>query len=352
MDSHIVGFAAVFGAMFAIANPFSGIAFFLGYTSSLSTWRQKLLAALLTAGTVWVAAVIVLYLGNAVLTFFGVSVPGLRVGGGFVILLSGLAMMKTNVDDTSKSGRSLWCVVHDLVRHGHEPHAAAAAVHASSPDAAASLHAGSKKADASPAGAAITHVTSGAARPSATAATLAANTKAAYLSLMFPFAIPMILGSGFMSTIIISASDNDSLTVLIALSANVIITFVVFALGTPIRAILGTFGMNVLLRLVGLIVIVLAFEIMAAGLVDLPASESPGRAVAEPWVNTDRPLPRGIARTFVTSPRRSSRGAFLHTCRLLRAVRLRSRTRIPSFTTDGCSATTARSMTLRYSSAT
>lgn len=86
---------------------------------------------------------------------------------------------------------------------------------------------------------------------------------------MFPFAIPMILGPGFMSTIIISASDNDSLTVLIAISINIVITFVVFALGSPIRAVLGTFGMNVLLRLVGLIVIVLAFEIMAAGLVDL-----------------------------------------------------------------------------------
>lgn len=171
MDSHIVGFAAVFGAMFAIANPFSGIAFFLGYTSPLTTWRQKLLAALLTAGTVWVGAVIVLYLGNAVLTFFGVSVPGLRVGGGFVILLSGLSMMKTHVDDTSKSGRSLWRVVYDLVRRGHDPHAAAAAVHASSPDAAASLQTGSTKVDDSAAGVAIKHVVSGAGADAATPAT-------------------------------------------------------------------------------------------------------------------------------------------------------------------------------------
>ena len=86
---------------------------------------------------------------------------------------------------------------------------------------------------------------------------------------MFPFAIPMILGPGFMSTILIAAADNPAMTVFFALTANIAITFVVFALGTPIRAVLGTFGMNVLLRLVGLIVIILAFEIMAAGLTTL-----------------------------------------------------------------------------------
>lgn len=79
----------------------------------------------------------------------------------------------------------------------------------------------------------------------------------------------MILGPGFMSTILISAADNSSGIVLLAMSAIAAITFIVFALGTPIRAVLGTFGMNVLLRLVGLIVIILAFEIMAAGLVKL-----------------------------------------------------------------------------------
>jgi len=290
MDSHIVGFVAVFGAMFAIANPFSGIPFFLGYTSPLTKWQEKLLAAVLTVATVWVGGVIVLYAGNAVLDFFGVSIPGLRVGGGFVILLSGLAMMNTHVDDTKKAGRSLWRVVYDLVRRGHDPKAAALAVHASSADAAASLQTGSAKADDSSAGTAIKQVvadhaaaTAAGKSTAATAAGKAAAGKAAaaaapaasgkkgsvFLTLMFPFAIPMILGPGFMSTILISASDNDALTVLLALSLNVGITFVVFALGTPIRAVLGTFGMNVLLRLVGLIVIILAFEIMAAGLVDL-----------------------------------------------------------------------------------
>lgn len=275
MDSHIVGFVAVFGALFAIANPFSGIPFFLGYTSPLSSWAEKLFAALITVATVWVGGTLVLFAGNAVLGFFGIDIAGLRVGGGFVILLSGIAMMNTHVDDTKKAGRSLWRVVHDLVRRGHSPVHAAAAVHASSPDAAASLAANaSKSTDA--VGAAVAKTVGGATPPAQTPAQIAAGRRAAFLSLMFPFAIPMILGPGFMSTIIIASADNPLDVVFFALTANVVITFVVFALGTPIRAVLGTFGMNILLRLVGLIVIILAFEIMAAGLVDL----LPGLAAA------------------------------------------------------------------------
>lgn len=268
MDSHIVGFVAVFGAMFAIANPFSGIPFFLGYTSPLSSWVEKLLAAVVTVATVWVGGTIVLFAGNAVLGFFGVDIAGLRVGGGFVILLSGLAMMNTHVDDTKKGGRSLWRVVHDLVRRGHSPVHAAAAVHASSADAAASLatNAG-KTSDA--VGTAVAQTVAGTAPAPQTPAEVAAGRRAAFLTLMFPFAIPMILGPGFMSTILIAAADNPVGVVFLALSANVAITFLVFALGSPIRAVLGTFAMNVLLRLVGLIVIILAFEIMTAGLVDL-----------------------------------------------------------------------------------
>lgn len=269
---------AIFGAMFAIANPFSGIPFFLGYTSPLTKWQEKILAAVLTAATVWVGGVIVLYAGNAVLDFFGVTIPGLRVGGGFVILLSGLSMMNTHVDDTKKSGRSLWRVIHDLVRRGHSPAHAVAAVAASSKDAAASIATHAPKAGDDPVGAAVkAHVAAStttaaapaAAAPAASTSATSGKAGAVFLTLMFPFAIPMILGPGFMSTILISAASNDALIVLAALSLNVGITLVVLALGTPIRAILGTFGMNVLLRLVGLIVIILAFEIMAAGLVDL-----------------------------------------------------------------------------------
>ncbi|GAA1860745.1 MarC family protein [Microbacterium koreense] len=269
MDSHIVGFVAVFGAMFAIANPFSGIPFFLGYTSPLSGVVEKLLAALITVATVWVGGVIVLFAGNAVLGFFGIDIAGLRVGGGFVILLSGLAMMNTHVDDTKKSGRSLWRVVHDLVRRGHSAAHAAASVHASSPDAAASLATNAASAPSGAVGEAVTRSVTGTDAAPVTEKQQSAGRRAAFLTLMFPFAIPMILGPGFMSTILIAAADNPAMTVFLALTANVAITFVVFALGTPIRAVLGTFGMNILLRLVGLIVIILAFEIMAAGLTTL-----------------------------------------------------------------------------------
>ncbi|MGO3886210.1 MAG: MarC family protein [Mycetocola sp.] len=280
MDSSIVGFTAILGALFAIANPFSGLPFFLGYSSPLTTVKEKIFAAIIASATIWVGATIVLYAGHAVLSFFGVSIAGLRVGGGLVILLSGLAMMNTNVDDTKKSGRSLARVVHDLVRRGHSAHEAAASVHASSPEAASSLREHAKRGGKDDVSVAITHATASPsgtdtaptappATPPADDAQTKKNKQAAYLSLMFPFAIPMVLGPGFMSTILIAENGNGTLPVLGAFSIIIGITFVAFLLAAPIRALLGTFGMNVLLRLVGLIVIILAFEIMTAGLVKL-----------------------------------------------------------------------------------
>lgn len=103
-ENSTIGFAAVFGAMFVIANPFSGIPYLLGYSSPLTNFRQRILAALLTSVTVWVGGALVIFAGKAVRGFFGVSIPGLRVGGGLVILFSGLAMMKTTVDASKKVG--------------------------------------------------------------------------------------------------------------------------------------------------------------------------------------------------------------------------------------------------------
>lgn len=290
MDSSVVGFAAIFGAFFAIANPVSGIPFFLGYTAPLTKWRDKLLGAILVCVTLWVGATIILFAGKAVLDFFGITIPGLRLGGGFVILLSGIAMMNTHVDDVKKAGRSLSKVVHDLVRRGHHPASAAKQVAASSADAAASLTTATQKpatgavsdaiaqavaqGDASSAAKAGSkdQADDGTAASADSAAAQPTDGKArsaALLSLMFPFAIPMVLGPGFMSTILIAEGSNSWDLVMLGYTLIIGITFVCLVLASPIRALLGSFGMNILLRLVGLIVIILAFEIMTAGLVKL-----------------------------------------------------------------------------------
>lgn len=304
MHNTFIGFTAVFGAMFAIANPFSGIPFFLGYAAPLKSWQQKLLGAFICTLAVWLGCLVVLFGGDAALNFFGISIPGLRVGGGFVILISGLAMMKMRFSDTTKAGRSLWSVIGDLVRKGHSPQSAATSVAGSSGQASDSLLANAQHPDAA---AAAAHVArADAAAPGSTlqaavpdteegstpvhghfhlhlrssspgTAEDAKNRKAALLTLMFPFAVPMILGPGFISTILISHKSNSDSTVIIAFTILAVIQIIAFALGTPINRLIGTFGMNTLVRIVGLIIVILAFEIMAAGLVDL----LPGLAAAK-----------------------------------------------------------------------
>lgn len=292
MENSIVGFAAVFGAMFAIANPFAALPLFLGYTAPLEKYRDKVFGAVITAVTLLVGGAVVVFAGKAVLNFFGVTIPGLRVGGGLVILLSGLAMMKMQLDGSGHSSKSLWQIVHDLVRRGHDPAKAAAAVYKSSPQAKLSMEKASKDLDDSAASAAIKHVVSQSGASQAKSATKTAekskttdtasktsgSTGSIMLLLMFPFAIPMILGPGFMSTIIIATEKNPVAVVLMALALNVALNFIVFLLAGPIRSILGVFGLNVLVRLIGLIIIALSFEIISAGLVDLlPGLAGSGR---------------------------------------------------------------------------
>jgi small neutral amino acid transporter SnatA (MarC family) len=261
--STFIGFAALFGAMFAIANPLAAIPFFLGYASPLKSASEKILGALLTTAVVWIGCVLVLFAGDAVLSFLGISIPGLKVGGGFVILLSGIAMMKMHVDDAQQGGRSLWGIIKDLVRKGHAPATAAVAVTASSSQAADSLSAHEHEAEAAEHFAAVrTHLKLHA--PDADPGEKK-NRRAAYLVLMFPFAVPLILGPGFTSTILIGAQSNPRMTVLAAFTVLMAIQIVVFALGSPINRVIGSFGMNILVRLVGLVVIILAFEIMISG---------------------------------------------------------------------------------------
>lgn len=82
----------VFGALFAIMNPFVNLPIFLSLTDGMSPGEQRacgmrvvLFSAIMCAGT---AAG-----GVAFLNFFGISVDEFRVAGGLVLLLMGLGML-------------------------------------------------------------------------------------------------------------------------------------------------------------------------------------------------------------------------------------------------------------------
>jgi len=96
----VATFLLAFGALFSIVNPLSGAFIFFGATQGLepkvrthvSRWVSIYAFCLVTAS---------LYVGAYVLSFFGISIPVLRVAGGIIVSMSGWRML-TEPDATEQ----------------------------------------------------------------------------------------------------------------------------------------------------------------------------------------------------------------------------------------------------------
>jgi len=84
--------ALTVGALFPIMNPFSTAPLFLSLTARMQPAkrnREALMACIYAFGIL----VIFLLLGAAIIDFFGISVPGIRVAGGLIVSAIGLRML-------------------------------------------------------------------------------------------------------------------------------------------------------------------------------------------------------------------------------------------------------------------
>ena len=84
--------ALTVGALFPIMNPFSTAPLFLSLTARMQPAkrnREALMACIYAFGIF----VIFLLLGAAIIDFFGISVPGIRVAGGLIVSAIGLRML-------------------------------------------------------------------------------------------------------------------------------------------------------------------------------------------------------------------------------------------------------------------
>lgn len=159
-------------------------------------------AALSCAIASAITLLIVTWGGDYVLDFFGISVDSLRVAGGVIVLLIGLSMLADN----------------DVHRHTQP-----------------------EREDAK-------------TRPSVG---------------VVPLAIPIVAGPGTMATVLVVAQHQPVLSkveisgVVLALS---VLTGVLFSLAKPIADRLGTAGMAVVTRLMGMILATIAVGMLTVGL--------------------------------------------------------------------------------------
>lgn len=193
-------------ALFAIVNPIGSVPIFISATHDWSdTDRAK--TAKTVAFTVFIVLAVSAFLGDKILDFFGVTIPSFQVGGGILLMLIAISMM-----------------------HGKQ---------------------------------------SGARQTPEEAQTLAEREVIAIV----PLSIPLLAGPGAISNMIIVAQQNSSFighfSLLIPIFFICAIIWLVLKLAVAISRQLGTIGINIVTRLMGLVLAAMAVEFIAHGLTGL-----------------------------------------------------------------------------------
>lgn len=85
-----------FASLLAILNPVSAVPMFLTLTDARDAATTRKIAVIATL-TVLVTLVTFMFIGSALLTFFGVSLAAFRVGGGVLLLLMGISFIHGRV---------------------------------------------------------------------------------------------------------------------------------------------------------------------------------------------------------------------------------------------------------------
>ena len=89
-------FVYLFAALFSVLNPIGTVPIFVGLTHDDSEIERSRIS-LWTAINVFIILIVSFFIGQYVLTFFGISIDALRIAGGLVILNSGFSLLSGKI---------------------------------------------------------------------------------------------------------------------------------------------------------------------------------------------------------------------------------------------------------------
>ena len=202
----------LFVTLFALLDPIGNLPIFAAATAG-ATLRQRISVSALICLFATVFLAFFLFTGLGLLQFFGISLAAFRIAGGILLLLLGLDMAR---EDFLKIFADADAVTDAKDVRGYA--------------------------------------------------------KRRFKRLIVPFAIPLMIGPGAISAIIINAGEAQKLGAagtaasLTAMVAACLVTFLCFAATGPISRILGDVGMAIVVRVLGLILCALAIQFIIAGL--------------------------------------------------------------------------------------
>jgi multiple antibiotic resistance protein len=205
-----------FVALFALIDPIGNVPMFAARTAGANAGDRARIALYIS---LFVLGFLTLFFfsGLSILKFFGISLPAFRIAGGVILFMMGLQMTR---EDLSKA------------------------------------------------------FDGGAAGPGESGRAFA---RKRFESLIVPFAMPLLIGPGAISTVIIYASQAKAygmsglaagVGAIAAVSAATLLSF----LATPlISRLLGRIGLMIVVRVLGLILCALAVQFILSGFADSTA---------------------------------------------------------------------------------
>jgi multiple antibiotic resistance protein len=202
----------LFVTLFALLDPIGNIPIFAAATAG-ATLRQRVSVSALICLFAAVFLGFFFFTGLGLLQFFGISLAAFRIAGGVLLLLLGLDMARE-----------------DFIASFADK------------DAANDLK------------------------------DVRGYAKRRFQRLVVPFAIPLMIGPGAISAIIIQAGEAEKIGAagtaasLVAIAAACVVSFISFALTGPIGRILGDVGLAIVVRVLGLILCALAIQFILMGL--------------------------------------------------------------------------------------
>ncbi len=193
-------------ALFAIVNPIGSVPIFISATDGWSR-EDRARTAKIVAITVFIVLSVSAFIGDKILNFFGISIPSFQVGGGILLMLIAISMMHAKQSGTRQTPEE--------------------------------------------------------------AQTLAEREAIAIV----PLSIPLLAGPGAISNMIIAAHQNSSfsghLSLVVPVFIIAVIIWLVLRLSASISSQLGSIGINIVTRLMGLVLAAMAVEFVAHGLIGL-----------------------------------------------------------------------------------
>ena len=203
-----------FIALFALIDPVGNVPLFAAATGGASTAGRRLTSLYIAAFALGFLTFFYLT-GVALLQFFGISLPAFRIAGGVLLFLMGLDMARGDMAELFSEA-------------GQESEVLSTRAYA----------------------------------------------RKRFEGLIVPFAMPLLIGPGAISTVVIYASEAKALGVwgipvglgvIAAIALSIVASF--WMTGLITRA-LGRIGMIIVVRVLGLILCAMAVQVILAGLAD------------------------------------------------------------------------------------